>query len=511
MTCLAEGEPTSDNPNPAIFMKAALSPDGTLAVVACFDSTLKVWDLSNGLQLRTMWGHKTKVLAVRFMPGGRQALSTSADGTFKMWDVLSGKCLRTFDTREGVPAVCPSSDGRTALSGGSDGSLRLWELSTGCCLLTFSQPVDVGDSLVGAVDLTGDGQLALAAVGKRICIWEVPTGKLIRSLQGHQSMVFDARFSPGGRFILSGSRDQTLRLWEVATGHCQRILSGSTDDVRAVAFSSDARFAYSGSFGEVIQWFLDWDLEDRLPAGGCDDSPPQKLSPVARRGTVLTRLAGWLGRFWQGVPGVATAPPTDLAPKCSSTARSVPAFQVGRCVDDSANNPEVARIIDRAIAEFYRGNLRGAMTALSKALEIESNNHMAYETRGAIHEHLGKYDEALADYATALQLAPVDAARLYLNMANSFGRKGENDMALATYAKALRIQPSYPEAYCGRAVAWGLKGDYDAAIVECTEALRFDPKNLQAFELRSRAYHQVGDVARAKADAAQAARLKSPA
>ena len=35
---------------------------------------------------------------------------------------------------------------------------------------------------------------------------------------GHSKGVYSVAFSPDGRFALSGSLDETLRLWDIATG-----------------------------------------------------------------------------------------------------------------------------------------------------------------------------------------------------------------------------------------------------------------------------------------------------
>ena len=74
------------------------------------------------------------------------------------------------------------------------------------------------------------------------------SGKLdhsVRLLQGHTNKVMGLRFLPGGR-LLSASHDNTMRLWDLATGRCLRTLADHEDWVNSVAFGPDGMYALSG-------------------------------------------------------------------------------------------------------------------------------------------------------------------------------------------------------------------------------------------------------------------------
>ncbi|CCA77459.1 related to WD40-repeat protein (notchless protein), partial [Serendipita indica DSM 11827] len=85
------------------------------------------------------------------------------------------------------------------------------------------------------------------------------------SLRGHSGSVVAVAFSPDGSRIVSGSRDQTIRLWDAKTGEpVGDPLRGHSNSVTAVAFSPDGSRIVSGSEDETIRL---WDAKTGEPVG----------------------------------------------------------------------------------------------------------------------------------------------------------------------------------------------------------------------------------------------------
>ncbi len=65
-----------------------------------------------------------------------------------------------------------------------------------------------------SVAFSPDGRLLASGVDDRkVKLWRVEDGKLLRELKGHTSGVNSVGFSPDGRLLASGSYDHTVRLW----------------------------------------------------------------------------------------------------------------------------------------------------------------------------------------------------------------------------------------------------------------------------------------------------------
>src|SRR5689334_1569098 len=74
---------------------------------------------------------------------------------------------------------------------------------------------------------------------------------------GHSESVGAIAFSPDGRILASGSSDNSAKLWDVASGRQLRTLSGHSSSVTSVAFSSNGRVLATGSIDATVKL---WDV-----------------------------------------------------------------------------------------------------------------------------------------------------------------------------------------------------------------------------------------------------------
>jgi hypothetical protein len=81
----------------------------------------------------------------------------------------------------------------------------------------------------------------------------------------------------------------------------------------------------------------------------------------------------------------------------------------------------------------------------------------AYQNRGAYLSNIGKLDEAIADFNTAIALSPRDSTSYYLRGLN-FYRMGTFDKAIADFEKTIALDPLYWEAYYYRDQSLGKSG-----------------------------------------------------
>jgi len=273
----------------------AVSPDGkyiisggaqggiTLGVGGDTANYLKLWDIYTGKELMTFISNTKSIYSLAFSPDGKHVLSGSENNTIKLWDTATGKEIRTFtapvtkiDGNDLIFSVAFSPDGLYALSGCTDKKLKLWEVATGREIRQFTGHT----AWVNSVAFSPDGQYALsggtckrtqtqsgntttinlqgAQCDKNLILWDLTTGRELRTFTGHTNDVLSVTFSPDGKYALSGCSDGTLKLWNVATGSEIRSFEGkNTGRVNSVAFSSDGNHIISATRDNAIRL---WDV-----------------------------------------------------------------------------------------------------------------------------------------------------------------------------------------------------------------------------------------------------------
>lgn len=210
----------------------AFRADGDLLASLDFDGNLLLWsveDLSSADPLRLLdrvilpepLGRVEDFQQVAFSPDGRVLAVGSTYGRIFLFELRDGKARETVRI-EGVEGQPPGlHESLTALAfhpkenllvaAHRNGSIRTWDPGTGWLQAAFTH-----DRGCDAMALSPDGEtLATSGYDFQVRLWDLQSGKITRTLDGHWDTVYNLAFSPDGRLLASGGKDGTLRVTDL--------------------------------------------------------------------------------------------------------------------------------------------------------------------------------------------------------------------------------------------------------------------------------------------------------
>ncbi len=222
------------NPHEGWVRSVDFSPDAQFVVSGVWDSvnsgTLRLYNISTGLETRRYFGHTDVINSLFFLPDGKRMISAGNDRTVRIWDLATGLQVQRFDGHDDrVLAVGLSDDGSQILVGAGnlnqtplDTSIRLYDLGFGAETVRYTDH----DDFVWGIEFSPDGEFILSTSGNlnrddsdnSVRYWEAATGETMLTLEGHLDTIDDVAFNTDGTLAVSASWDRTVILWDLSDG-----------------------------------------------------------------------------------------------------------------------------------------------------------------------------------------------------------------------------------------------------------------------------------------------------
>ena len=258
----------------------AFSPNGNQVLTGSLDHTARLWSLSGDL-LHRFVGHTSYINGLAFDQEANRIITASADGTLRVWDMRTneilqkpipegkGKVARFFyqsgnyyvylddeafkqKNKEEIKIYSLTeflsprnlywdlngnvyqNDPRT-----TDNLLRYFRSRINGKTYTISQ--DENRYIKEFILATNRGKMSLYR-------WKVKQFEKIAEFVGHTREINCLKMSNDRKFLLSGSKDHTIRLWNMEGVELDRF-EGHEEEVTDVVFSNDRRFYFIGQQG----------------------------------------------------------------------------------------------------------------------------------------------------------------------------------------------------------------------------------------------------------------------
>jgi WD40 repeat protein/energy-coupling factor transporter ATP-binding protein EcfA2 len=156
--------------------------------------------------------------------------------------------------KAGVNYVSFSPNGQLLASASDDATIKLWDVATGKEIRTLTGHGDTVD----VVRFSPNDQLLASAsvTDKTVKLWDIATGKEIDTLF-FEGRVTNLSFSPDGKLLVASGFNNAVKLWDVTTRREISTLTGHRANVNSVNFGPDGKLLASSSGDNTIKlWYI---------------------------------------------------------------------------------------------------------------------------------------------------------------------------------------------------------------------------------------------------------------
>ena len=222
-------------------------------ILGLSNGDIQIREKNSGKLLKVLKAHSMAVLHISVDLDLNRMVSSSANGTVIVWDIKSYKKLYIFKKHQWDVAALAIKDDKL-YTGSDDYTIKMWDLKTGKLLKSLKS---AHSGTINALVIYKN-MLISASDDKMIFIRDLKSGRLLHILKGHKRGVTALKINHD--MLVSASKDRTLILWDLHTfrkikqlrGHSKTILSLDINDENIVTGAMDYKIRIWG-YDESLQ------------------------------------------------------------------------------------------------------------------------------------------------------------------------------------------------------------------------------------------------------------------
>lgn len=268
-----------------------LTPNDNLIALATNSEDIRIVSIEKGFgDVGVLRGHGDIVICLDRDWSGVWLASGGKDNEARLWKIDGEKqqftCYARFTGHaESIGAIAlsrvtPQTESVAAkgytppkflFTGSQDRTVKRWKVPASGKKARAVYTRKAHDKDINAIDVSPDDELfASASQDRTVKIWSVEEGEVLGTLRGHKRGVWTVKFAPstitaavvggiegakGGRMVVTGSGDKTVKLWSLTDYSCLKTFEGHTNSVlKTVWLSGGLQVGSAGGDGLVKVW-----------------------------------------------------------------------------------------------------------------------------------------------------------------------------------------------------------------------------------------------------------------
>jgi len=231
-------------------------PTSKLVVAAGASGMVVVADVAVGMPVTTLEGPGGVVRAAHFDPTSRRVIGASWDGAALVWDAASPyRRWSSPPISDDCGHISSLEPDRRFVAIGCRDATRVWDTAHDQLLAELPSVTPVNGDFASAFPaVSSAGDRAAIARGRTVEIYELPGGRLLRTIR-HPALVSAVAFADIGHDLVSGALDGSLII--TRDDREPIVLPSLPGGIDAVGFFLDGRVAASGVRSRLCVYDMD--------------------------------------------------------------------------------------------------------------------------------------------------------------------------------------------------------------------------------------------------------------
>ena len=237
-----------------------LNNDGTRLLSSGDDSRLVLWNIDHDSPDYGSMLYEVEIpdlTASAMASDGSFAIYGTDTGIFGMVDLSSFE-MTTVSYQHGATlnVVALNRENNRALAGTDNGVMLEYDILAMALLDNYVNTNNLAS--IRSVAYHPDGMIAVSGdIATGLTSWDLSSGSIIRTYQGHDENVTAISFSNNGRTMFTASWDNSIREWDVASGRIVQEFYGHNGGINALSITDDNLHMLSGGFdGSMRIWLV---------------------------------------------------------------------------------------------------------------------------------------------------------------------------------------------------------------------------------------------------------------
>jgi len=197
-----------------VYSIALLKHNTTLAV-GLSSGDLHLFDLINRQEVKFYKQHTKALFCIAENVVKQQFYTTDADGNLAVWDSSNFELLIYLPLDCGkIRRIAIDASGNHFALACQDGTIRIFESSFFNEIYTFQ--AHEGGATAVIFNPRNENELFSGGKDAHICQWNWRDEQCLKSIPAHNYVVYDLKLLPSTNYLISASRDKTIKLWNLS-------------------------------------------------------------------------------------------------------------------------------------------------------------------------------------------------------------------------------------------------------------------------------------------------------